>query len=192
MYRVLVAEILLRRTQALQVEPVYERFLREFPGPRELARAAPDRIRELLAPLGLKWRAENMVRLAATLARMQDPAIPDNPDLLKRLPGVGDYVAAAVECFALNRAVPVVDTNTARVAARFFGIVPQGESRRDRGVQECLAQVVDPRSPREFNLALLDFAAMVCRARRPRCSDCPVSDICSKTAADRDEQTRAR
>lgn len=176
-YRVLIAELLLRRTQAAQVVPVYSRFLKVYPTLRRLAEARPQRIRTLLRPLGLRWRAENVVRLSRAVEDVDLRTL----RTLRKLPGVGDYVEAAVRCFAGGHAVPVIDTNTARVAVRLFGIHARGEPRRDPLVRQFLERVVRCDNPRNVNWALLDFAAQVCRARIPICSRCPLSKMCQKT-----------
>lgn len=178
-YSVLVAEIMLRRTQAKQVAPVYSRFLAAFPDARSLSVADPDRIRRLLRPLGLRWRAEDMVRLSKALRVF---AIRSNefPEDLAALPGVGAYVEAAVRCFSEGRAVPIVDTNSARVAARLFSIRSQGEPRRSPAIRAALQRLVNTRRPKDVNWALLDLAAMVCRANVPVCSCCPLEGVCEK------------
>ena len=183
-YRILVAEILLRRTRAQQVVPVYDRFLREFPDLPSLATARPHRVRKLLRPLGLHWRTEDVLRLGKHMVAKMGGRVPEDPDGLGALPGVGEYVTAAVQCFAWGERVPVIDTNTARVVARFFGIAARGELRRERHVRNLLNQMLDYRQPRELNWALIDFAAEVCRARIPRCSACPVEGSCLKTGVD--------
>jgi A/G-specific adenine glycosylase len=184
-YRVLVAEILLRRTQAAQVVPVYIRFLREFPDLSSLAQGRPQQIRKLLRPLGLRWRAENVIKLRRVIAKKTGGGIPDSMELLGSLPGVGDYVAAAVRCFAKGEAVPVIDTNTARVVSRFFGIEGEGELRRNRAVRKLLSELAAGHHPREFNWALIDLAAQICRARVPLCSRCPLNEHCTRTGVAR-------
>lgn len=180
-YRILIAEILLRRTQAKQVAPVYKKFLRLFPDPAALAAGSSDQVRAILWPLGLHWRTEDVIRLGKELLAKTGGTVPDTHEEIRSLPGVGDYVTAAVRCFAWGEPVPVIDTNTARVVARFFGISSRGELRRNREVRELIDRLVDQRRPREFNWALIDFAHEVCRARIPFCNGCPLAQTCSKT-----------
>lgn len=179
-YRVLIAEVLLRRTQAKQVVPVYHRFLLAYPDVRSLGAGRPRQIRRLLRPLGLRWRAENVVRLGRSMRRTGLEHIEGSHEL-RLLPGVGDYVESAVRCFSLGHAVPVIDTNTARVAVRLFGIQPLGEARRSPAVRAALERLVRSDFPKEANWALLDLAAKVCRARAPQCSRCPIESLCRKT-----------
>jgi A/G-specific adenine glycosylase len=179
-YRVLIAEVLLRRTQANQVVPVYRRFLLAFPDIRSLRAARSERIRGLLRPLGLRWRADNVVRLSRSLTETDLRNI-DEADQLRHLPGVGEYVESAVRCFSGGQPVPVIDTNTARVAVRLFGIRTRGEPRRNPLVRGVLVRLLGAKSPKNLNWALLDLAAQVCRARIPSCSRCPLEGFCCKT-----------
>jgi A/G-specific adenine glycosylase len=181
---VAVAEILLRRTRAEAVAPVYTMFIRKFPDPLALAHARAADIFELLRPLGLRWRAANLVAIARRLRKTGGNPFGD-PVLLRGLPGVGDYVASAVAVFALGRAAPVVDANTARVAGRFFGITTRSELRRSRAVREALGNLVGSRRAREVNLALIDLGALLCRPALPRCPECPLEPDCMKAGVRR-------
>lgn len=178
-YRVAVAELMLRRTRAENVVPVWREFLRRWPDPASLARAPSGEIMRVLRPLGLRWRARDVVRIARILRAGPDPrAVFRDPEALSRLPGVGEYVRAAVTCFGLNRAVPVVDTNTARVASRILATGGAGEPRRSRPVRDLLARIARGPAARRANLALLDLAALVCLPRAPRCQFCPIVAYC--------------
>jgi A/G-specific adenine glycosylase len=181
-YSVLVAELMLRRTRADQVLPVYRRFLAEFPTLKALSSARLRDLRRILSPLGLVWRTQNFValsRLARHRGLHQLPAY----DGLLELPGVGPYVANAVECFARRKPLPVVDTNVVRVLGRYFGCVARGEMRRNRGFIDFAQQCLDRISPREYNWALLDLGATVCTSTRPRCPLCPLRVGCTYAAS---------
>jgi len=172
-YRVLLAELMLRRTQADQVVPVYKRFLERYPDCKALCEAAPDSIRDLMVPLGLKWRADNVVDLAHALGREFSGEVPREDRELRKLPGVGNYVSATVRCFALGEAVPVIDTNTVRIVGRIFGLAIEGEARRRAEMIRAISRCVDPREPRLYNLALIDFGAAICQSRGPHHAICP-------------------
>jgi A/G-specific adenine glycosylase len=177
-YRVLVDELMLRRTQAVQVEPVFRRFLKKYPNAQALARARPASIRRELKPLGLEWRAHNMVQLARDVQRRFQGCVPTGKAELLSLPGVGPYVAGAVRCFALGQPEPLIDTNAVRVIGRFFGLSLEGEARRRKGMIEAAAACVPRQRPADYHYALLDFAAAVCTARCPRCQNCPLRVRC--------------
>ncbi len=178
-YQVLIAEMMLRRTQARQVVPVYHRFLTQYPTVHHLVRAQQADIEVLLRPLGLAWRVANIIDLARQIVSRHNGRIPAERASLLALAGVGDYVASAVRCLAFAAPETLVDTNTVRVAGRYFGFVTDAESRRKRGVREAVGALIDPAAPRDANLTLLDFAALICRATRPLCARCPVAQKCS-------------
>ncbi len=177
-YRVLIAELMLRRTRPGQVLPTYRSFIGRYPSARKLASADHDELRALLAPLGLRWRAENVVALAKDLAYVVPAAFRDGK-ALRKLPGVGDYVASAIQVIAFNRAESVIDTNVIRVLGRYWGMPVHPEARRRREFRELAARCVPKRDPKRYTLALLDLGASVCTPRRPRCADCPLRAWCT-------------
>jgi A/G-specific adenine glycosylase len=178
-YHLLIAELMLRRTQARQVTPVYEAFLRRFPTPQALAAASELELQQLLYPLGLAWRVPAFRQMACRVIAEYNGQMPRERKALLSLPGVGEYVADAVRCFGYNEPVAILDTNTVRVAGRYFGFSVHAESRRRRPVQRAVARLVDPDAPRASNLALLDLAATICQPRTPRCAACPVEAGCA-------------
>jgi A/G-specific adenine glycosylase len=177
-YAILIAEMMLHRTQARQVEDVYPRFLELYPDAPALARADEAAVRSIVAPLGLGWRLANFIPLARAVVERHSGQVPRDRQALLRLPGVGPYVADAVRVFAFDELAALVDTNTVRVAGRYFGFATHAESRRQRSVQDAVAALIELSNPRKANLAVLDLAAIVCRARDPVCSRCPVAERC--------------
>src|SRR5215813_9280506 len=115
-YRLLIAEMMLRRTQARQVVPVYEEFLRHYPTPQALASATGAEVERLLRPLGLSWRIPAFRQMAQRVVTEYQGVIPHDREALLSLAGVGEYVADAVRCFAYHEPVALMDTNTVRVA----------------------------------------------------------------------------
>jgi A/G-specific adenine glycosylase len=177
-FHILMAEMMLRRTQARQVVAVYERFCQTYPDPLALARAPEEEVRKQLYSLGLAWRIPAFQQLARQLVEEYDDHIPDRYDILITLPGVGDYVASAVCCFAFNQAITLADTNTVRVAGRIFGVPTNAESRRRASIRALLVSLLDRQEPRSYNYALLDLAALICTPRTPVCSLCPIQAFC--------------
>jgi len=177
-YHILIAEMMLRRTQAKQVVPVYNQFILQYPDPQSLVNAPTEEVIQVLYPLGLAWRAPAFQQIAQVLITDYNGKIPDQYETLLTLPGVGDYVASAVCCFAFNQAIPIIDTNTVRVAGRLFGIPTHAESRRRQPVRHLLKNLLDYQNPRIYNYSLLDFAASVCIPVSPHCEDCPLFAQC--------------
>lgn len=187
-YRVLVSEVMLQQTQVGRVLHYYPRFLARFPDVDTLAAAPPRRVREAWEGLGYYRRATNLHRLARVVARRYNGAIPSDPAVLRRLPGVGPYTAGAVASFAYHRRSPAVDTNVARVLDRVFslrGTPPGGRAPKggtaSRQVWELAGRLLPRRrhAAWEFNQALMDLGALFCTARNPKCGVCPVRPTCA-------------
>lgn len=178
-YRVLVAEIFLRKTQAKQVLPIYRRFLEEFATPQRLAESNAGRIRKVVWSLGLPARVGELKKLGKMLATEYDGRVPRNERDLMSLPGVGRYVARAVMTFAYGRRCAAVDANVIRLIGRYFGLNSRkSRAREDPELWRFCDALMPARRPRDFNWALFDFAAMVCTPRNPRCQVCPLSSDC--------------
>jgi len=104
--------------------------------------------------------------------------VPDNRKTLLSLPAVGEYMADAVLSFAYGKDVVVVDANVCRVIARIFGIEPRGEARRDVRLRKRAQEILPVGRAKEFNWAMIDFAALICTPRNPRCDNCPMHEFC--------------
>jgi len=189
-YHILIAEMMLRRTQARQVIPVYHRFLGRFPDIASLNLATAGEIVEMLRPLGLSWRANNFKVVAREIMMHHQGKIPCEREELLALTGVGPYVASAIRSFAFHEPAVIIDTNTVRVAARYFGFDYNPESRRRKPVIEAVSQLVTQREPARSNYALLDFAALICRAHHPLHNTCPLASRCAWYQKFADAETR--
>ena len=177
-YKILVAEFLLQRTDADTVLPIYETFLTQYPTLDKLATAPIDDIAELLQPLGLFFRAERLSQTAKTIEDKYQGIIPQEEKELLKLPGIGKYTARAICSQAFNQPAAVLDTNVARIIERFFGI--KGERVKSRcNILWSMAETVAPdKEVGYWNLTLLDFGAIICTARNPKCLICPLCDRC--------------
>jgi len=115
-----------------------------------------------------------------TVTRRYDATLPDEPQVLVKLPGIGPYTAGAVASFAYEKPVPAVDTNVARVIRRvFLGV--DGKRKTDNGQLRRLAAALVPRSGKRawrFNQAIMELGALICVARKPKCPECPVRPTC--------------
>ena len=178
-YRVLVSEFMLQQTQVSRVAEYYPRFLERFPDLETLARARPRAVREAWDGLGYYARAANLHALARVVSKDLEGTLPDHPDELIKLPGVGRYTAGAVATFAYERPVPAVDTNVARVIERvFFG--KRETANGKRAVWQVAAALV-PKNGKQawkFNQAVMELGALICVARKPKCPECPVRPVC--------------
>ena len=170
-YAILVSEFMLQQTQVSRVLDYYPRFLKRFPTIGALARSRPKAVMEAWDGLGYYARARNLHRLAREVTRLHDGTLPDKPEELRTLPGVGRYTAGAVACFAYEKPVATVDTNVRRVLERAFG---------SRDAWTLAEQIVPKNGKRawRFNQALMELGALVCTARKPKCPECPVKSDC--------------
>src|SRR5437868_1550222 len=178
-YAVLVSELMLQQTQVSAVLPYYNRWLRQFPTVTCLARAPESQVLHAWEGLGYYARARNLHRAAKLIVRRFDGELPDDPEQLQLLPGVGRYTANAVAVFAFNRSRPIVEANTARVLARLFNLrQPIDSTAGRRNLWEIAAQVTPARAPRKFQSAMMDLGALVCAPRNPRRQICPMKTFC--------------
>lgn len=188
-YRILVSELMLQQTQVSRVLLKYPEFLARFPTLETVARAHPARVVAAWRGLGYYARARNLHALARTVVREGGtPALPADPALLRRLPGIGAYTAGAVASFAYERRVPLVDTNVARVLRRVFA--PRLDPRSSAGQRMLwqIAEAILPRTGRAaytHNQALMELGALVCTARARHCARCPVRSVCTTFANER-------
>jgi A/G-specific adenine glycosylase len=175
---VLVSEIMLQQTQVARVEAYYHRFLERWPTLEALAAAPAPMVRESWAGLGYYRRAANLHRLAQEVVRDLGGVIPDDPERLRRLPGIGRYTAGAVASFAYERPAPAVDTNVARVLRRAFHPRRTVTERRIWATAEALLPKRAGAAAWSFNQAIMELGAVVCTARVARCGACPVRQAC--------------
>src|SRR5437667_5416177 len=179
---------MLQQTQVSRVAEYYPRFLERFPDLESLARARPRAVREAWDGLGYYARARNLHSLAKQVAGGGEagegvagngvPTLPDDPEELVKLPGIGPYTAGAVASFAYEKPVPAVDTNVRRVLRRVF-LGDAGRGTGDGYIWE-LARAPVPKDGKRawrFNQAIMELGARICRARRPQWSQCPVRPV---------------
>ena len=178
-YRVLVSEVMLQQTRAQTAAPYYTRWMQRFPGWDALADASRDEVLLAWKGLGYYARAANLHRTAVLVRERHGGRLPSDPDLLRTLPGVGEYTAGAVASIAFGACVPAVDGNVRRVLARLLD-APRPSASRLRAEAERL---LDPERPGDFNEALMELGATVCVPRAPRCDRCPVAEFCRSHAA---------
>lgn len=168
----LVSEVLLQRTRARNVVPVYEEFVRRYPTAEALKKARIEEVEEVIRPLGLLWRASLLKDMAEKIAARS--TIPSTLEGLMELPGVGPYVAAAFLSFHGKGRGVLVDSNVVRWLARLTGMPHGPETRRKRWLLDLADRVTPHAGVKEFNFAILDFTMTVCAPRKPRCGECPL------------------
>ena len=178
-YAIWVSEIMLQQTRVDTVIPYYERFLDQFPDVASLAKARESDVLAAWSGLGYYTRAKNLREAASLLAREHAGRVPKTLSDLRRLPGVGEYTAAAIASVAFGLPAAAVDGNVVRVLARINGLKGRRNSpalRRQVGeIAQALAE--GPR-PGDWTQALMELGATVCLPQKPLCGRCPARSVC--------------
>ena len=177
-FKVLIAEMMLRRTNAEQVRPVYEQLFTEYPDIHYFVEADIKSIELILHPLGLKQRAVNFIHVAREITEHYGGKTPNTREELKNLHGVGDYIAGAVLSLAYKKREWMVDSNVIRLFKRYFGIKVSRQSHEHKQIIELAKLYVSTKNSRKANLAMLDFSALVCKPRNPQCDICSLRERC--------------
>jgi len=178
-YRLVITEILLQRTRAETVATFYAEFFRTFASWRQLAAARNRELERFLRPLGL-WRRRAAVLVGlATAVHKRRGRLPVSREEIEQLPGVGQYIANAIQLVQWHVRSPLLDVNMARVLERYFGPRRLADIRYDPYLQKLARTVVDSNDALRLNWAILDLAAMICRKRSPRCPVCPLRLSCN-------------
>lgn len=188
-YRIWLSEIILQQTRVGQGLPYYKEFLKTFPNLRSLAGANERTVLRLWQGLGYYSRARNMLRCARILARDFHARFPPEASELIKLPGIGNYTAAAIASIAFNRPEAVVDGNVYRVLARLYGIpTPINSKEGIREFRELARSLINTKQPGLHNQALMELGALVCTPANPACDQCPVVADCVARKANRQER----
>lgn len=178
-YRIWLSEVMLQQTRVDQARPYYETFVHRFPDVKALAKADIDHVLRLWEGLGYYSRARNMHKAAGQIVRNHDGRFPDTREELIALNGIGPYTAAAIMSIAYNKPLPVIDGNVIRVISRLYAI---GDDIRRSPVRKRIEQLADRmliRShPGDFNQAMMELGATVCKPAAPACPDCPFQMTC--------------
>jgi len=178
-YAIWVSEVMLQQTRVDTAIAYYLRFMKRFPTVSLLAQADLQEVLKLWEGLGYYSRARNLHRAAGIVVDRFKGSVPDNPSDFRSLPGVGDYIAAAVLSIAFNQALPVVDGNVKRVLARLFEVeAPVNRSSAKRIFTKLADALLDAGEPAAFNQAIMELGALVCRPKNPDCAGCPLGGDC--------------
>ena len=180
---ILLAEVLLRQTQAPRVVAPYLDLIAKYPDIESLAGANVASLRRRFRTLGLVKRADRLVECARILVQEHGGHVPQGLRELEALPGLGRYSARAVLCLAYGQAVPMIDEGSGRVLRRVLGQSVSGPSYASRPLMQAAEEIIPQSSAAEFNLGLIDIAASFCRPRTPLCSECPLVSDCEYARA---------
>ncbi len=170
---------MLQQTQVRTVIPFYNRFMHKFPTVQKLANARQQTVLKMWEGLGYYSRARNLHRAAKIVVHDFEGLLPQTWKQIHSLPGVGDYIAAAVLSIAYNQAHAVVDGNVKRVIARLFCInTPINHSSAKKEFSRIAAQMLHQADPGKYNQAVMELGALLCTPKSPDCAGCPVNKVC--------------
>ncbi|MGV1870564.1 A/G-specific adenine glycosylase [Agrobacterium rosae] len=186
-YHVWLSEVMLQQTTVQAVKPYFAKFLALWPKVEDLAAAPSDDVMSAWAGLGYYARARNLKKCAEAVANEHGGVFPDTEESLKKLPGIGDYTAAAIAAIAFNRQAAVLDGNVERVISRLFCIdAPLPGS---KGVMRAkVAEITPADRPGDFAQAMMDLGATICTPKRPACAICPYNSHCLALSQDEPER----
>jgi A/G-specific adenine glycosylase len=179
-YHILVSEIMLQQTQVDRVLPKYHEWLEKYPSLEALAEAPETDVAETWYPLGYNIRPRRLQAIAREAVARYGGKLPADEATLLSFKGIGAYTAGAIRSFAFRERAAILDTNVARVLFRVF--IGRGTPRAHattKNLWAISASLVPRRRAFDFNQALMDFGAMLCTARKPKCLICPMASLCA-------------
>jgi len=178
-YRVWVSEIILQQTQVKQGLPYFERFIKKFPDYIALSEANEKEVLKLWQGLGYYSRARNMYKAAKQIVEEFNGIPPRTFSEIKKLKGVGDYTAAAISSIVYGEPQVVVDGNVFRVLSRFFADDTYiNTTKGKKKFTELANKMMDKRNPGDFNQAMMELGALICKPQNPLCEQCPLKTWC--------------
>ncbi|WP_422754328.1 A/G-specific adenine glycosylase [Micromonospora sp. WMMD708] len=182
---ILVSEVMLQQTPVVRVLPAWHAWLARWPDPAALAADTPAEAIRMWGRLGYPRRAVRLRECAVAIVERHGGRVPDQLDQLLALPGIGTYTARAVAAFAYGQRHPVVDTNVRRVVSRAVAGAPDaGPATTPADLVACAELLpVEPAAAALASAAFMELGAIVCTARSPRCTSCPVESICAWRAS---------
>ncbi len=178
-YKIWLSEIILQQTRVNQGMAYYLKFVNNYPDIKTLASAPADEVFKLWQGLGYYNRAENMMKAAQMIMSDYGGEFPRTANELKRLPGIGNYTAAAIASIAFGEAVPVVDGNVYRWLSRMFLMgTPINSAAAGKEFAAKASGIMAGHPPGIFNQAMMEFGALYCVPESPGCSRCVFKGRC--------------
>jgi A/G-specific adenine glycosylase len=178
-YKIWLSEIILQQTRVSQGMPYYNRFVEKYLTVDHLAKAPEQEVLRMWQGLGYYSRARNLHKCAKEVSTKYEGAFPGSFEALKKLPGIGDYTAAAIASISFKEPVAVVDGNVYRVMARIFGIdTPINSSKAKKEFFDLANRLISKQQPDIYNQAVMEFGALHCTPHNPKCDGCPFAVEC--------------
>jgi len=186
-YLIWLSEILLQQTRVEQGLPYYLKFKEKYPTIQDLANASDDEVMRLWQGLGYYSRCRNLLYTARYITNELNATFPSSYEDILKLKGVGPYTAAAIASFAYNINKPVVDGNVKRVISRYAGVEEpiDGKAGSDKITDFSQKAIDATKAPAIYNQAIMNFGALNCTPKSPKCSDCILKSDCYAFQQDR-------
>lgn len=178
-YNIWISEVILQQTRMNQGLSYYFKFKKRFPTVFDLAEAPIEDVLNVWQGLGYYSRARNMHKTARIIADSYHGEFPSDIHLLKKLPGIGDYSAAAIASLAFDVPAAAIDGNVYRLLARYYGISSSIDTAS--GKKEFLraaSEILDTENPGRFNQSMIELGALICLPKNPECKECPLNNSC--------------
>lgn len=185
-YQVLVSELMLQQTQVSTVIPYFNNWLEKFPSLEHLAEASEDEVMANWQGLGYYARARNLHKAAKFIRAEHAGKVPEQPELLREVPGIGPYTAGAIRAFAYNQPAAIVDGNIKRLFCRYFGVLGDpNKAATNKELWQLAEQYKPQQDNRTYAQGLLDLGATICTPRAPKCEQCPLAATCNALQTNR-------
>ncbi len=175
---VLVSEIMLQQTPVARVLPVYTEWMKRWPTPKDMAKASGGDVITAWGRLGYPRRALRLLECAKVISSDYNNRIPETEMELRKLPGIGEYTAAAIVAFAFKERSLVLDINIRRLFARAIDGVEVPTSSINKSERKDRAALIPTRNPHLWAAATMELGALICTAVKPKCELCPIANQC--------------
>lgn len=186
-YRIWISEVMLQQTTVAAVIPYFKKWIALFPDLSTLSKAPQQKVLKAWEGLGYYQRAKNLHKAAQIINQSYGGQFPQDYKMLRSMPGLGPCTTAALLCFAFDNPYPVVEANVRRVMMRLLRITGRAQPKNDRIFLPFLNCLLPQKKPGQFNQALMELGALVCKPRNPLCSLCPVTEFCQAYKAGEQE-----
>ena len=177
-YKIWISEVMLQQTTVKAVIPYYERWLKTFPDMASLAKSPLQKVLKTWQGLGYYQRARNIHKAACLFNQDFQGRIPSDPSRLIKIPGFGPYTTGAVLSIAFNKRLTIIDANIKRVFARILCLKKSAQTSGLRKIENILKSLLPEKKTGDFNQALMEIGALICKKKSPACLMCPVREFC--------------
>lgn len=192
-YYIWVSEVMLQQTKVDTVIDYYHHFINRYPTTFDLAAAEEQDVLKQWEGLGYYSRARNLHEAVKEVVAQYDGLVPEDPELLGELKGIGPYTKGAIMSIAFNEPEPAVDGNVMRVLARVLLIDDNiMEQKTRRRFEKIVREIISQKNPGAFNEALMELGALICIPRQPRCESCPIQSHCRAYAESKETELPVR